>query len=141
MGIPTSYTVEMLRSYMVGRVANIAALLGLTPTHFDEAVNDALLAYGVTDIANVTSISKIRALAHLEAWRVIRDAASGEYQFAVDGGNYNRKQIFDNAQAILEKLEIQYAEFLPTDPNASGNDYPIQVGTVTYNDRYSGYYA
>lgn len=141
MGIPTSYTVEMLKAYMIGRVANIAALLGLTPAHFDEAINDALLAYGVTDIASATSIAKIRALAHLEAWRVIRDAASGEYQFAVDGGNYNRKQIFDNAQAILAQLEVQYAEYLPTDPNANGNNYPIEVGRVTHNDSYSDYYA
>src|SRR5688500_14242709 len=42
--IPSNYTEDMLKSYMVGRVKSIADLLGMTIEVFAESVNDVLVA-------------------------------------------------------------------------------------------------
>ena len=134
--IPSSYTEDMLKSYMVGRVRTIADLLGMTVDHFTESVNDVLIAYGVDDISNATDIPKLRALAHVQAWMLVAEVASGEYQFAADGGSFNKKQIYDNAVATLERLSITYAPYLPS-TEIEIPEYRIEVGTTTHYDGYA----
>jgi hypothetical protein len=134
--IPSNYTEDMLKSYMVGRVKSIADLLGMTIEDFAESVNDVLVAYGVNDISEATDITKLRALAHYQAWVLIAEIATGEYQFSADGGSFNRKQIYDNAVATLERLRITYAPYLPS-VEEEMVEHRIEVGTTTHYDYYT----
>lgn len=57
MAAPTSYTESSLISYMRTVTQAVSDTLNLNTGAFQEAVNDVLAAYGVSDIADVTDIT------------------------------------------------------------------------------------
>jgi len=88
----------------LGAVADAVGLT-TTPDDYQEAVNAALLTYGADDIAGITgreNIQKLRALAKIEAWKLVLAQTAGDFDFRADGGSYNRSQIY--AQAVQSLL-------------------------------------
>ena len=132
MALPSSYNEAELRAYMVTVTSNVAAALGWSEANFTEAVNDALVLYGVATIAEATDIPKLRTLAKVEAWRAVADATAADYQFSADGGSYSRQQLHQQAVAALERAEGDavargYVDF---------NTLTIGLGAVKHNDPY-----
>ncbi|HLE52704.1 MAG TPA: hypothetical protein VI755_11615 [Anaerolineales bacterium] len=121
MAIPAAYTEKTLGQYMQTLLGKVASALALTagPSDagdFSEAVNDAVLACGTTDISTITglaNITKLRALARVAAWRYVVDNFAALYDFSADGGSYSRSQLFKQAK---ESLVLAQQAALPYDP-------------------------
>lgn len=125
MAIPTSYTEYELSEYMLSVTAAVSASAGLDSLAFDEAVNDVLTAYGEADIADVTDVAKLRALAKVEAWRTVIGYLMTAYDFSADGGSYKRSQMLTGAEKALERAEADAALA------GYSATYAIQIGTMT----------
>lgn len=127
MAIPTAYTESTLRSYMAASLGAIADTLGLDQTSFIEAVNDVLLAYGVSDVAQATDIAKLRALARVEALRVAQASVALAYDFAADGASFDRSQMAARIAALLAQAEADAARVVA---GAAGAAWAVGVGTL-----------
>lgn len=132
MAIPSSYTESALRDYMLSVTANVAGALGWTAVNFTEAVNDALVAYGVTDIALAVDAAKLRCLARAEAWRALVAAAAADIKFTADGATFERQQLHQHCVAALERAEGEavdrgYMELFTT---------TIALGSMKHSDPY-----
>lgn len=112
MAVPTVYSETTLANLMAAALGPIAATLAITD--YSEAVNDVLLAYGVTDIADATDIPRIRAMARAQAWRLAMDAASSRFDDSTDGQSMSRSQLYDHAKAQYERAEAAAAGYLTT---------------------------
>lgn len=132
MALPSSYTESTLRDYMLSITANVAGALGWTASSFTEAVNDALVGYGVSDIADATDIAKLRSLAKLEAWRALADATVADYNFSADGGSYSRQQLHQQAVAALQRAEAEAVARGYADAFAPA----IALGSLVHSDPY-----
>lgn len=130
MALPSSYTENTLRDYMLSVTATVAGALGWTAVNFTEAVTDALVGYGVTDIAQATDMAKLRSLAKVEAWRAVADATVADYNFSADGGSYSRQQVHQQAVAALQRAEAEAV--------ARGYAYApaIVLGSLQHSDPY-----
>lgn len=142
MSIPASYTESTLADYMKDQLKTIATILGwaTTPTDYQEAVNEALLAYGETNIANITgaaNLRKLRALARVEVWKAALAAVTGDFDFSADGGSYKRDQVF---QHIKDNLSQATIDALPYDPNYAVEIEEIEYGRDPYVVRDEDYY-
>lgn len=128
MPVPTSYTEVTLKEYMIATLGAVATSLSWTTIsqQVEEALIDALIAYGVDDIADVTDIKKIRALAKLSVWQAVSREVSGDFSFSADGASYNREQVHAQAQ-----LEIARAE---TDAMPYLSNYRITTATARHPD-------
>jgi hypothetical protein len=108
MPAPASYTETTLADFQLVALGPLAAVLGWTTTvepAVVEAVNDALLAYGVADAAEATDIPKVRALARLTIWRAVARATAGNYRFSTDGQSFDRQQVHEHALAMIAEAE------------------------------------
>ena len=132
MALPSSYTESALRDYMLASVGTVGSMLSLTASSFTEAVNDALVAYGVTDIALATNIAKLRGIAKVEAWRLIVTTTVGEYNFSADGGTYSREQLHKHAVDALARAEADAVSRGYMDSGAP----LISVGSMKHTDPY-----
>ena len=142
MPIPTSYTEKTLAEFMHVTLGKTAKALDL---HFDpngpgdyaEAVNDTLLAYGTDDISTITglaAIKKLRILATASAWQYVVNNFAALYDFSADGGTYDRSQMFDNAQKMLETA----AGVVNANYGAGANPNTIRIRRVDHiHDPYS----
>lgn len=129
MPAPTAYTEESLAEYMHTMLGPVASSLGyeVETGSYGEAVNDALLMYGVDDIATVSgreNITRLRLLARWCAWKMVADHTAGDHDFSADGGSFSRSQI--NAQA-RKRLQDMESEVLAVDPA-----YSVEVVKVTH---------
>lgn len=109
MALPAAYTEFALASYMLATLGEVASVLGLDELEIEEAVNDALLAYGAADVAQATDIPRLRAAARVATWRLALARASGLYQFSADGATYNRQQMVEHIRKMLEREEADAA--------------------------------
>lgn len=131
MALPASYTETTLAAYMHAALGQIAAALSYANTlaEYQEAVNDALELYGVSDVAQATDISKLRACARLCAWT---KAASGvAYDFSADGASFSRSQIMAQIQAQLAEAGLSAAQYV----DVAG--LTVEAQAVTYSDPYT----
>lgn len=128
MTVPTSYTESELAAYMQTTIAPLDGVLGWTtvPDNYQEPVNDALLAYGVADIAEATDMVKLRTLARLMVWRAVVAATAGTYDYRVDNEQFSRSQIHEHAAAMLAIAESEAGAYV------DDGRYSIAVGTVGY---------
>lgn len=132
MTVPTSYTEKTLADFMAETLKTTADLLGLAAGasdagDFAEAVNEALLQYGVTDVSEISgieSIKKIRALARVEAWNLAVACFTAMYKFSADGGSYDRNQLFEQAK--------QNRDAAVTDALAFSANYSVKTGELRY---------
>jgi hypothetical protein len=122
MPVPTSYTEDTLKTFMITALSKAATAIGLTVSDMGEAVIQTLVEYGVTDITDATNIAKLRALAKINAWRTALASVSADYNFADAGARYDRSQV---SMMIREYLKGALLEALPYDPN-----YLIEVDRV-----------
>lgn len=120
MALPTSYTEKTLADYMDARLGPVADALAWTvgvadPGSYAEMVNEALTAYGVSDVTTITglaNLAKLRALAEVALWRAVVFQTAGDFDFSADGGSYSRSQIHAQAKealALAEQRAVTYA--------------------------------
>lgn len=132
MAIPASYTESTLRDYMLSVTVNVAGALGWTATNFTEAVNDALVAYGVPTIVQATDVAKLRVLAKVEAWRIVVDGAAADIEFTADGANFKRNQMHQQAVAALERAQSEAV----AKGYAADSAPAILLGSMSHTDPY-----
>ena len=129
MSIPASYTEGTLASYCEDVLGALAVVLELTAAggDFAEAVNSALLEYGVTDISSITgseNIRKLRGLASVEAWRVAVTESAGDYDFSAGGASYHRSQVHKQALEGFKLADTAAQEF--------ANNYEVGTGLLVW---------
>lgn len=129
MAVPTSYSDATIADFMVAELGEVATVLGLTDASFDEAIIDTLLAYGEDDIADADDISRLRALARVQAWKRARAAAAARYDFADGTENLKRSQLFKHIQESLTAAESDAAVFASED-----SAYVVGRSTAVYAD-------
>ncbi|MGB4949050.1 MAG: hypothetical protein WBO55_00180 [Rhizobiaceae bacterium] len=105
MPVPTSYDEDGFKAYLHGRLnrGGVADAFGWSVAGgvYDEIVNDTLLAYGVTDIADADDLVKLRALGSLALWQAAKEAAVLEINYTADGTTFSREAIFQHIEAML----------------------------------------
>ncbi len=107
MTIPSSYSASTLKAYQHSLLGPVADALGWSVAggSYDEALIDTLLAYGVTDIANATDITKLRALAAVAVWRQAQQAAAGLITFSSFGDRFEQGTIQERITVALAQAE------------------------------------
>lgn len=115
MPAPTAYTEAGLAAYMHAQLGDVADVLGWSTGagtgNYTEAVNEALIAYGVGDIALATSIGKLRAVARREAWRLALNSLVARTDFTIDGQQFADSKLADAARARLAEAEADALAF------------------------------
>lgn len=129
MAIPTSYTEDELRSYMVAALGDVADVLTIGTADMVEPVNDVIDSYGVADIASATNITKLRALAKVGAWRKASQTATVQYTFRSGQSAFNRSDMYKFISDQLSRAESEAFQY-----DAS---YVVSVQPIEYkNDPY-----
>jgi hypothetical protein len=126
MAVPTSYTEESIKEFMLRTLEGVGPSSAWNTNDFEEQLVDLLLLYEVDDIAEATAITKLRALARVVAWQKVVAATAGDFDFSADEAEYNRRVVFEHARMMLEEAERAAAEWLP-------KNWATQ-GTVTWED-------
>lgn len=122
MAAPTAYTEVGLGQFMLHELGNVAGALGwVNAQQVQPAIDEALLVYGVADIASATDVRKLRALARVQVWRLAVQSLAADYDFRADGGDYKRSQLFDRASKALDRAVADAAEYDPA---------PVSYGAV-----------
>lgn len=129
MPLPSSYTESQLRDYMLHVTGNVGVALGLASADFAEAVNDALVVYGATDIATATDIPRLRAAARVAAWERALALCAGRVDFGADGANFRQSQLMDQARAALSEARADAATY-----GVGWAGYAVESADVNYND-------
>lgn len=118
MLVPTSYTAPALAAYMEHVLSDVGTLLGWAAADgdYDEAVTDALLLLGGSDITEYTTaaeIRQLRAAARLAAWQHATDALAAKHDIGADGQDLSLSQLKKHAgeqlaaaQAAADRLGI-----------------------------------
>lgn len=123
MTLPTLYTEQTIIIYLKVTLDTVEDIVAISFSKWTEMANDLLVMYGVTDYANATDITKVRALAKVVAWKAAMEAVSAWYKYSADGGSYDRNQIFEMCQS-------NYKNALH-DASAYGTDYEIKITEVS----------
>lgn len=111
MTAPTTYTTQELAEYMHTVLGDVAAALGWSaPDSYTEAINETLLTYGVSDIADATDIRKLRAIARVEAWKLAVGSLAARYDFGLaDRQEFKRSQMLAGAKEALALAQADAA--------------------------------
>jgi hypothetical protein len=110
--VVTAYASETeLASYVHAVIGTAAAALGWTVggNSYAEAINDTLLALGIDDVADATSVSALRAAARFYVWRAVADATVGMHAFSLDQQSFSMQQIHDHAVERQQQAESEAA--------------------------------
>lgn len=129
MPVPASYTENALAYFIVVELSEVATSLGWDAASFQvrEAVTDALLAYGVSDIASATDVQKLRAFARVMGWRAAVQALSARYDFSTGNHRFSRSQQAKAAESALAVAEREARPYgLP--------GYEVKVYGVSYSE-------
>lgn len=132
MSAPISYNADELALYLHSVVGpNVAAILGWSaPDSYSEIVTDAVLSYGVEDIAEADNISKLRAIARMHVWRAVMEQTTGHYDLTMpDGIRAERNQLHQQAKgAYLEARKVAMRH---------GAEYVVGVAAIRHNDPFT----
>ena len=132
MAYPTSYTEATLITYMHTVLSDVATVLAFaTATSYSEAVNEAVAAYGASDVTTITgteNLYKLRALARREAWRTACGALAAKFDFTADGHAIRRSDLYNHAKEEMQRAE---ADALAYDAYSG---YNVGTATVGYSD-------
>ncbi len=79
---------------------------------FAEPVNETLLAFGVSVIADATDIGKVRAIARWQAWRAAADALASKFNQTIGDQSLQMKSLFDHAEKQRDYWHGQAMPFL-----------------------------
>lgn len=132
MPLPAAYTEETLAQFMHTVLGPVASTMDyVTPEgdagDYAEAVNETLLAYDISDIADATDIKKVRVLARREAWRKVMDETAGHYDVSADDASYKRSQLHEQAKANFEQAATEAAQY-------DSADFSVGIVELTYSD-------
>jgi len=109
MAVPAAYTEQQLIDFMHESLSDTAKTLGMTsPASYREPLNDALLAYGETNIASITgneNLVRLRALARLAAWKAALARASSRYDISDGQQALKRSQILPGIKEAIATAE------------------------------------
>ena len=141
MAYPASYTEQSLAEYMHATLGAMATRLGweVEDGRYDEAVNEAVAAYGSDDVEGITgrdNLRKLRALARREVWRAVVQSVAAYYEFSTDGQSFKPNQMSQQAQAALAQAEADCVAL------GAGDDanYSVVIDSVIYPDDPYRYY-
>lgn len=103
MALPDAYTEASLAEYMAACLGAFGTALGWDTLRGDyaEAVNDAIVAYGVDDISEATDIPKLRVLARVAIWEAAVAASASFYGLSTAGQSLSRQQMQEQAARAL----------------------------------------
>lgn len=135
MAVPDPYTEPALMQFMHAEMGEVAAQLGWTvaASSYQPAVDEALLAYGETDISQITGASnliKLRALARREAWRLAATSLAGEVDFRLGDLSVQWGPL---RQRVADALKAAQAAAAPYDSTLVARQSPVP-GPVTPYD-------
>lgn len=102
MALPTSYDEAALAEYMVSVGVAPLADLGQSSADLGFPVRRALRAYGVSDIADATDMTKLEALAEYAIWDWIVSQYVTRYGISLDGERLDRQQLYEHAKDRLK---------------------------------------
>lgn len=107
MPLPTAYTEIAFADYLASVLGEMASIIGWDAGSVQviEAINDALLDMGESDITAVTDFRGLRALGRRAIWRAVAQATASDYSFSSDGQRFDRQQINMQALALLKVAE------------------------------------
>jgi hypothetical protein len=127
VAIPTSYTDSELKDYMHAELGAVSSALGwsVAAGDYDHALVRVLRAFGVTDAADASDMSKLEALARREAWRGAMNETVGDYDFSADGGSYSRSQIHEQCKARFETARAEAMQY--------DGGYAVETSTIEWD--------
>jgi hypothetical protein len=129
---PTTYTEVQLAAYMKAELGTSAEVLGWENIEQDgpyqEAVNDALLAYDVGDIADASDIIKLRVLASVAVWRRAVRAIADKIDVEIGGQKVNASKMQAQFAVALQQAEQVASDLAPE--TTGGGNYTIGVGSL-----------
>lgn len=102
--VPSSYTRETLASWLHTVAGpSVAGVLGWTaPGSYEEIVNDALLALGITATEDADDVAALRAAARVALWQAVVEQTATHYDVTMpDGVRVVRNQIQEQALRAL----------------------------------------
>lgn len=110
------YTPQTFKEYLHSLLGHTAAGLSWSVAggSYDEILSEALLAIDTDDITTITDnagLGKIRAVGRYCLWSAVAAALAGEFDFSADGGSYSRNQAHENALKMLDRAEIDLAQY------------------------------
>lgn len=131
MPVPTSLTETQLKTFLVTELGDVGTALGWTTTtpQLVQAVSDAEVLLGVSDVATETNIPRAWAAGRVAIWRAAIRSLGAQFQYSADGQSYSRQQLQAMAKDSLAMAEADLAE--------QGGGASIKVDRVTYADPYA----
>lgn len=136
MPTPTAYTEETLAAYMQDVLGEVASALGYDPgASYTEAVNEAVVQYGVDDISEVSgrdAVRLLRALARVQAWQKVINDTAGDYDFKTDKTTFNRSQVHKQALSNLSMARAEAQTLI--DEQEQDTAYVVERSPARYKD-------
>lgn len=115
MPAPTSYSESTLKQFMVDELAGTGTALSLTTSSasITNAVYEVEDVLGVSDVASVTDMTKLKAIARWQAWLAAEATAISNFDLKSSGDELKLSQILAGIRARLayvEALAARYSE-------------------------------
>ena len=136
MAAPISYTEELFKAYLHGRLGSLSDVLkwNVADGNYDEAVNDALLAYGTDDITTINTaanVNLLRAYGRYFLWKSVAEATVNkmDYTHADSGATYKHSQIHSQAKGMMA---IAAGDIAALGGDISG--YEVTAYEIQYTD-------
>jgi hypothetical protein len=144
MAVPSDYTEYTLAGYQQSVIGNVGGVLGWeldtdqqSPGDYQEPVNEALLLYPVSDIANAGDMNLLRACARVAVWRAVIGGLVAYYDFS-DGTptlSLKRSQMLASAKEALAIAEDELKQILPPEHPANlGAGYAVKIRSMDFLD-------
>lgn len=113
MAIPAGYTEETLAQYMYSLITNDDAVnefatalrWSVANGSYQDAVDEAIAAYGVDDITAISgreNIRRLRAVARVELWRSVVQRTVPSYQVSDGTTTTSRNQLYEHAKEMYD---------------------------------------
>jgi hypothetical protein len=114
-----------IAAFMAGEIGALSDALCLKSTDdLEPTIVDLLLELGVSQPSAITDVRRARAFARVFIWRRVAARTAGDFNFAADGGRYDRSQVHDNAVKMAAAAE---ADASPFGWSGSGRGYVDEI--------------
>jgi hypothetical protein len=133
---PTSYSDAALAAFMVVELGagtpgdGVAGVLGWVPgsPRVEYAVHAVARVFNVSDVATVTNMAALEAVARLSIWRAAEAALVVAYDYTTEGQSSKLDQLWQHAKAMVARYEGQCAA-LGVDVGTGGGMVTIHAVT------------
>jgi hypothetical protein len=133
MPIPLTYTEVELAQYMIDTIGDTSlAINWIVTDKYQEAVNETVLAYGVTTIDQATDIQKLRTIARREVWKAVAGTSAGNYRFGSDREAYFRNQIYEHAISEYTRAAQDAAKYVTDDDSVRASNMIVTDSSDPY---------